>query len=255
MDQNSLLASLRSNIFFNLPANDGTNTAMVGPGETTDFQPEAKGDPGPVALGYADYNLFFNPKAAQIDNYGVSVADLTERVSPGFALHDVPAMGAKDAQVDPQLTGPLPTVWPFSDDDIIAGTVNVCQILAFYRGLYTPRAGSPVIDSGDPADGAGVDIGAIGAGVDDPADQFGRLCSDADSALPAPPTIQTTCPQPITVGGGTGTGGGGGTPTGHGFVCVCDAGAADSAAPSLAALLLLILGAIMLRPARRRARR
>jgi hypothetical protein len=256
MDENSVLASLRSNIFFNLPADNGANTAMVGPGQDLNFQPEAKGDPGPVALGYADYNLFFNPRAAHIDNYGVSVAGLTERVSPGFALHDAPAMGEKDAQVDPQLTGPLPTVWPFSDDDIIAGNVNVCQILAFYRGLYTPKPGSPAIDSGDPADGTGVDIGAVGAGTDDPADRFGRLCSDADSALPTPPTIETDCPQAIMVGGGgTGTGGGGGTPTSHGFVCVCDAGAADSAAPSLAALALLVLCAIVFRPARRRARR
>jgi hypothetical protein len=255
MDSGAVMASLRSNVFFNLPSDWGDNTALVGPGQTgpPDFKRALKGDPGPAALDYADYNLFYNPRAKQMDNYGVSVPGLTERTSPGFALHDAPAMGAKDAQVDPQFTGPLPTVFPFSDDDLIAGNVNVCQILAFYRTLYTPKSTSPVIDMGDPADGIGVDIGAIGAGVEDPADQFGRLCSTADSALPAPPTVQTECPQPIVPGGGTGTGGSGPPPS-HGFVCVCDAGAGDRFAPPLAVLALLALYAALLRPRRRRAR-
>jgi hypothetical protein len=39
--------------------------------------------------------------------------------------------------------------------------------------MYAPAAGSPLTDKGDPADGAGTDIGAIGSGAGDPADQFG----------------------------------------------------------------------------------
>jgi len=38
---------------------------------------------------------------------------------------------------------------------------------------YTPLAGSPLIDVGDPAGGAGNDIGAIGAGTPNAADGFG----------------------------------------------------------------------------------
>jgi hypothetical protein len=253
VDSVAFLPSLRSNVFFNIPSDNGsTNTATVGPGNDTNFMAEAKGDPGPVRLGYADYNLFSNPMARQIDNYGVSVAGLTERMSPGFALNDADAMGAKDQQVDPQFTGPLPTVFPFSDDDLIAGNLSVCQILAFYRGIYTPLAGSKVIDKGDPADGAGNDIGAIGAGVEAADDLFGRGCSQADSALPAPPAVETQCTMPIMAGGGSGTGGSGG-PTNHGFACVCDAAdGAAAAGPSLATLAALALAARLLRPRRRR---
>jgi len=170
INEGSFLQSLRSNVFFNLPSDNGNNTAIVGPGTDENFQVEKKGDPGPARLGYADYNLFDNPRAAQIDNYGASVAGLTERTSPGFALHDAMSGGAKDQQVDPLFKGPLPTVFPFSDDDVLAGTINVCQILAFYRDIYTPKDGSPIIGAGDPADGAGNNIGAIGAGTGDPAE-------------------------------------------------------------------------------------
>jgi hypothetical protein len=45
--------------------------------------------------------------------------------------------------------------------------------------MYTPAAGSPLIDAGDPADDMGgarnTDIGAIGAGNVHPQDQFGRF--------------------------------------------------------------------------------
>ena len=52
---------------------------------------------------------------------------------------------------------------------------GVSEILQHYRGLYTPSAGSSLTDHGDPQDGAGVDIGAIGSGQDDPADLFARV--------------------------------------------------------------------------------
>jgi hypothetical protein len=48
-------------------------------------------------------------------------------------------------------------------------------MLAHFRKLYTPGKESPLIDSGDPADGAGVDIGAIGAGKEDKQDRFGKF--------------------------------------------------------------------------------
>lgn len=251
IDEQSFILSLRSNIFFNFPSDTGkSNTALVGPGQNSNFEAEMKGDPGAARLGYADYNLFYNPQAAQVDNYGVSVEGLAERTSAGFALNDAPAGGAKDAQADPMFKGPLPTVFPFDDQKVVEGEVNICQILAFYRDIYTPGAGSPAVDHGDPADGPGgaavVDIGAIGAGADDPADQFGLLCDAADRVLAAPPTVETSCKQPIVIGG-SGTGGTGGG--GHGFVCVCDAGSGDAALPSLAAFAVLALCAARLRRA------
>jgi hypothetical protein len=38
-----------------------------------------------------------------------------------------------------------------------------------------PKAGSPAIDAGDPADGAGNDVGAVGSGDPHAADKFGRV--------------------------------------------------------------------------------
>jgi hypothetical protein len=48
-------------------------------------------------------------------------------------------------------------------------------MLAFYRGAYTPAAGSPLIGAGDPADGAGTNIGAVGSSERPGEDRFGRF--------------------------------------------------------------------------------
>jgi hypothetical protein len=137
-------------------------------------------DPGPYPDGnetaflkYADYNLFHNPGSPVLDNYGVAVAGKTERADSGFARNDAPAGGALDAQADAQFQGPLPGAFPYSDEDIKARRVRVADILEAYRKAYSPAAGSPLIDAGDPADGPGADIGAVGAGRPDSADQFG----------------------------------------------------------------------------------
>src|SRR5262249_41694095 len=135
---------------------------------------EKKSDPGPARLGYADYNLFHNPDAAEKDNYALSVAGKKERVDAGFALHDVPARGARAEQAAPRFAGPVPTRFPFDDDDIRAGKVTVAQILAHYRRVYAPGEGSPLLDAGDPADGPKSFIGAVGPGKDAPQDFFGR---------------------------------------------------------------------------------
>jgi hypothetical protein len=77
--------------------------------------------------------------------------------------------------VDPKFKGPLPKAFPFSDDDIKSGKVAVSKILAFYRSAYTPAEGSPLNGAGDPADGKGTNIGAIGSETKTAADQFGRF--------------------------------------------------------------------------------
>jgi hypothetical protein len=164
------LHSLRNNVFYNHPTKFHNGTATVRPGFF-----EKKTEPGPPRLGYADYNLFYNPDAAARDNYALSVKGKTERVDAGFARHDVPAGGEKDAQVEPKFKGPVPKRFPFADDDIKAGRVKVSQILAHYRDVYSPAAGSPLVNAGDPQDGPGSYIGAVGAGKDAPADHFGRF--------------------------------------------------------------------------------
>jgi hypothetical protein len=71
------------------------------------------------------------------------------------------------------------TAPPFGDGDIWSRKVTVSQILAFYRALYAPAAGSPLIDQGDPADDTGgarnTDVGAVGAGSPHPDDRFGTF--------------------------------------------------------------------------------
>jgi hypothetical protein len=128
-------------------------------------------------LGYADYNLFHNPDARQRQNYGLSVKDKAERSDDGFARHDVPAGGDRNAQTDPKFKRPLPRQFPFSDDDITARKVTVAQVLARYREVYSPAEGSPLIGAGDPADGEGSFIGAVGTRKGSPHDSFGRAAA------------------------------------------------------------------------------
>jgi hypothetical protein len=163
--------SLRSNLFFDFRywSNNGTEAAIrPGIGEPI--------DPPPPRIGYADYNLFFNPEANLIRNYAVSVPNRVLRSDPGFALHDAPAGGAVDEQVDPRLQSPRGTCFPWTDDDIKARRVQVSEMLAYYRAAYSPAAGSPLAGAGDPADGSGNTIGAIGDGslAIDHFGQFGR---------------------------------------------------------------------------------
>lgn len=158
------VASLRNNAFINHPTHFHSGTAIIRPG----FSEKLDDGPGPARLGYADYNLFFNPDASVKRNYGLSVAGKTERQDAGFALHDVPVKGEKNAQVDPKLAGPIPTQFPFDDDDIRAGKVTLRQILSVYRKAYAPAKDSPLLNAGDPADGARSYIGAVGSDAPHP---------------------------------------------------------------------------------------
>lgn len=239
------LDSLRSNAFLDFPINFGAQTAIL---RGTD-EPVEPIDPPPARLGYADYNLFWNPEAAARDNYGLSVTGKQERVDPGFALNDTPVGGKINDQVDPLLAGEgmIPVQFPYSDDDIKAGTVTVCQILAFYRTLFAPVTGSPLIGAGDPADGAGNNIGAIGG----PDDNFGMLCASGDIGSPNLAPAVYTCPKPPPPSPDAGTT----NPPltgGNGFVCVCDAASSSPPAPLVVSALVLA-GLIVRRRASRRA--
>jgi hypothetical protein len=161
------VASFRNNIVFHFPFAQGQERAALrgAPGEAL--------DPSPARLGYADYNLFFNPDSAGARNYALAVPDLTLRVDPGFAANDALPNGPLNEQVDPALAGSTEGCFPWSDEDIKLGNVTVSEMLASYRAVYTPSAGSPALNSGDPADGAGTSIGAVGDSTHD-SDRFGR---------------------------------------------------------------------------------
>ncbi len=172
--ERGLVKTLRNNVFLNFAHNGkygqaGMPVTMIHPGWN-----DAASAKGAARLGYADYNCFFSPNAKFKVNYSLSVADKIERKDAGFARHDLRVSGAVDEQVDPQFKGPLVKVFPFQDDDIKRGQVTVSQMLRDFRDRYTPREGSPVIDAGDPTDGAGADIGAVGAGRENATDQFGK---------------------------------------------------------------------------------
>jgi hypothetical protein len=102
----------------------------------------------------ADYNLFSGPTGNYSDG----------RAAP---LHDVAG--------DPLLSEPPTTVFDIDEAGIWLRRTTVRDVLARYRARYLPKAGSPAIDVGDPAGGAGNDIGAVGAGAASADDKFGTL--------------------------------------------------------------------------------
>jgi hypothetical protein len=169
----AFVKSVRNNVFCNFAHKDRYYKGKQGMirAAWNDETPDKK----PPRLGYADYNLFYSPKAKVPRNYLLTVADKVERKDAGFGRNDVPRRGEVDAQADPKFKGPIPKAFPFSDDDIRSGKVTVSKILAHYRAVYSPAEGSPLIDAGDPADGKGTNIGAIGSEKDSTVDQFGRF--------------------------------------------------------------------------------
>jgi hypothetical protein len=169
----AFVKSLRNNVFYNFGHKE---KYYKGPqGMVRAAWNDETADVKPPRLGYADYNLFYSPKATVRRNYLLSVAEKVERKDAGFGRNDVPRGGRVDEQADPKFQGPLPEAFPFADDDIRSGKVTVSKILAFYRKAYTPGADSPLVGAGDPADGEGTNIGAVGAGPRSASDRFGRF--------------------------------------------------------------------------------
>jgi hypothetical protein len=132
----------------------------------TGFAYQSANDVITSGLLYGDYNCFYNPDATQVTRYA----------SSGFGSHDC---GGALGSADPKFAQARIVPFPFGDGDIWARRVRVSQILAFYRGVYTPSAGSPLIDQGDPSDDTGgtrnTDIGAVGSGNAHPDDLFGTF--------------------------------------------------------------------------------
>ncbi len=130
------------------------------------------GDDGTIL--YADYNAFYSPDSSNGDNYDLVIPGTPEG-QPGFAGHDVGGVNGRLSST------PFAGVrwYPYDVDEgaVWNGALRLSQILANFRARYTPAAGSPVINAGDPADndpgGRRADIGAIDRDGHD-ADLFGR---------------------------------------------------------------------------------
>ena len=195
----STVNSFRNNATYRLLLRDAFCGSGPGPGCTSavggsiDAQ-EALTAP-PARANYLDYNAFFyDPASSRRVTYGIGVAN-KRLCDAGWGGHDLGT--CPNGNVDPQFRGPLPigsgqstlpsindSGFPFNDADILAGTYTVSDILAYFRWVYAPRAGSPLIGAQDPQDGPG-DIGAV---------QTVRLSSTA-------PSIVTTNKRPMVYAG------------------------------------------------------
>jgi hypothetical protein len=222
-----VLGSLRSNVFADLRV-AGAAKALV----RSDAEPDA-GQAQFALLGYADYNLFYTPDSPVKAAYSVSVVG-HDSGTAGAGQHDVsPTVTRRDDLDVPLFAQKIPRRFPFDEATIVAGTTTVCQVLAYYRQVYAPAAGSAMVGAGDPADGAGNFIGAIGPGGGAPGDLFGQapFCDPSDVGHPDTSADIFTCKSVGLQASGTG-----GTKVvnpNHGFQCVCDAGGApgDGGAP------------------------
>jgi hypothetical protein len=127
----------------------------------------------------ADYSLFSGQQGGPSQNYSDN----------RFPPND---LGGPNGQVDPQFSEPTEPL-RYRAGDWWTRRIGPRQVLANYRERYTPAAGSPLIDAGEPGIGAhrvmrsgfeagefatggidGNDIGAVGAGVPADDDRFGR---------------------------------------------------------------------------------
>ena len=185
--QGSFIGSLRNNVFYNFA---GLNGGPVLAGEYN----ESTNPPLP-RLRYSDYNDFYNPGAPSQTNYGLSVLG----VSPGAAGYGMHDLGGFNGHANPKFTRPTAIPFPFRPEDIWSRAKKVSDVLATYRSMYAPAAGSPLIGAGDPQDGAGGNIGAVGNG--EPADQFGKF---GTGSVTPPSVAVSVSPASTTVApGGT----------------------------------------------------
>jgi MYXO-CTERM domain-containing protein len=161
--------------------------------------PHIIGDPDTFL--YADYNSFYSPDRTTKQNYMLTITGKTEG-SDGFAGHDVSgtgAIGVMDGQLDASPFAdtriyPIETI--IDEGAVWNKTQKVSAILAAFRAHYTPAAGAPIIDTGDPQDndsqGRRADIGAIDATGHDQ-DKFGKFGSPPSETVP--PTVSLTSPS------------------------------------------------------------
>ena len=96
------------------------------------------------SVTYTDYNLFSDVG----DRYlKVSMSDKVEG-DDGYGLHDVEVQNPEDVIVDPTAGYPF----PYSQAEIIAGSVTPTDMLDFYRRAYSLKPNSAAINAGSPVD-------------------------------------------------------------------------------------------------------
>jgi hypothetical protein len=183
----SFLASFRNNVISNFAGLDGRPMLA---GEFDEFT-----NPPLQRLRYADYNDFYNPNASNQTNYGLGVIGIAPGAA-GYGQHD---LGGFNGHANPKFTAPTATPFPFKPEDIWSRTKKVSDVLATYRSMYTPASGSPLVHAGDPQDGSGGNIGAIGNG--EATDQFG-LFGSGSVTPPALPVIGNFAATPASIQGG-----------------------------------------------------
>ena len=121
-------------------------------------------------------NLFYRVPAPAVSIEGGTLqADYNLFFGPAQSYSDGRAVPAHDLATDPLLSDPPSAVFDLDEAGIWQRSTAVRQVLSRYRARYLPKPGSPAIDTGDPAGGAGNDIGAVGAGTANAADKFGTL--------------------------------------------------------------------------------
>jgi hypothetical protein len=178
----AFIGSLRNNVFYNFADLAGSPFLAGDLGEST--------NPPLARIRYADYNDFYNPDAPNQLNYGLGVVG-TSPGTAGYGLHD---LGGFNGHMNPKFTQPTTIPFPFLPEDIWTRAKKVSDVLSTYRLMYTPAASSPLIGAGDPQDGPGGNIGAVGNG--EPADQFGLF--GGSSGTPASPVISSFTASPQT---------------------------------------------------------
>jgi len=120
-------------------------------------------------------NLFLNlPKSAVSVGRGSLVADYNLFWNSASPVYSDGRRPAHDMAADPRLANRSEASINFDEKAVWLRALSVSDILAQYRERYAPMGGSPAVDAGDPGSGAGNDIGAVGSGVPNARDQFGR---------------------------------------------------------------------------------
>jgi hypothetical protein len=131
----------------------------------------------PDCISYTDYNCW----AGTFTTSPSAAAEFTSKRfvrilltgkkegDDGFGAHDIFASAAGDKAFDAKVFVKDPEfILPFGDEDMLARKHTVKECLDLYRKAYTPKADSPVLNAGSPADSKDpqvkdgkCDIGAI----------------------------------------------------------------------------------------------
>lgn len=112
-------------------------------------------------ISYTDYNLWAGTNTAAPSAGAEFTSKRFVRIKmtgkkegdDGFGAHDVFAPAADDKAFDPKAIVENPEfVLPFTDEDMLARKHTVKECLELYRKAYAPKADSPAVNAGSPAD-------------------------------------------------------------------------------------------------------